>query len=311
MSKKTSYLLGILLTIIIGTFLHWKFCCTTCTAKVEPKEEKTVVIPAPKKIELAPFGIKEVNTDLLDNLKSQYVFDNSNFVIVDSLMTKPEDVNQSSLLIKEYLNENGEKRFNITGYYSSDEVNNSAYPNLGLARANAVKSFMVKKGVSAKSINTFGELNDDLKADAKNIVYNSIDFKLSDKDDETANKELEALMKACEALKEDPLVLYFQTGQSAINLSSAQKEKFAQISNCVDKLGAKVEVVGHTDNTGDPALNMQLGQGRADFAKGYLENNGILSSNIEATSKGPNEPISDNATANGRAKNRRTVVTLK
>ena len=309
MSKKTSYLLGIILTIIIGTFLYWKLGC--CNCKGTKKEKTPIVVEAPKKIELAPFGIKEVNTDLLSNLKSQYVFGNSNFLILDSLMTKPKDVNDASLLIKEYLDKNGEKRFNITGYYSSDEVNNSAYPNLGLARANTVKSFMVKKGVSAKSINTFGELNDELKADANNILYNSIDFNLIDKDDETAKLELEALMKSCEALKSDPLILYFQSGQAAINLSAAQREKFSKITNCVDKLGAKVEVVGHTDNTGDPAKNMELGQGRADFAKGYLVKNGILGGNIDAISKGQTEPISDNATSAGRAKNRRTVVTIK
>jgi len=308
MSKKTSYLLGILLTIIIGTLLYWNLCCKKCKGEEIEDENKTVVIPTPKEIELAPFGIKEVNDNLFTKMEEQFNFGKSNFIVSDSL---PKDVNDGVLKIKEYLDENGEKRFNITGYYTSDEVNNSAYPNLGLARANAVKTYMVKKGISPKLINTFGELNDKLSLGANDIIYKAIDFGLADKaDDETAKKELEELMKACEALKSDPLVLYFQTGQAAINLSATQREKFSKITNCVDKLGAKVEVVGHTDNTGDPAKNMELGQGRADFAKGYLVRNGIISSNINATSKGQTEPIRDNSTAEGRAKNRRTVVTI-
>jgi len=307
MSKKTLYLLGILLTIIIGTFLQWKFCCKACNA--EKIEKPAVVIPKPKEVQLAPFGIKEVNDNLLVKMQEQFSFSKSNFIVTED--TLPKDVNDGVLKIKEYLDENGEKHFNIVGYYTSDEVNDSAYPNLGLARASAVKKYMVSKGVSAKLINTFGELNDKLKADANNIIYNTIDFSIIDKDELASKTEEEALIKACELLKEDPLVLNFQTNQAAIVLSSEQRTKFARISKCVDKLGAKVKVVGHTDNTGNPDNNVILGQERAEFAKKYLVKNGILSGNVIATSKGQTEPIATNATAEGRAKNRRTVVTIE
>ena len=305
MSKKTRYLLGIILTIIIGTILYLMFCCNCNNIE---KEKKTIALPAPEKIELTPFGIKEVNENLLVKMEEQFNFGKSNFVLSDSL---PKDVNDGVLKIKEYLDANGEKRFNITGYYTSDEVNNSAYPNLGLARANSIKSYMAKKGVSPKLINTFGELNDELASGANDIIYKSIDFGLADYDNDAGKKELEELLKSCEALKSDPLILHFKTGETAISLNVAQKEKFAKITNCVDKLGAKVEVVGHTDNTGDPVSNIAFGQGRADFAKGYLVKNGILSSDISAISKGQDDPISDNTTIEGRAKNRRTVVTIK
>jgi len=308
MSKKTIYLLGILLTIIVGTFLYYKLCCNCKNnGKKKEKVDNKLVIPKSKDAILAPFGIKEVNDNLLVKMEEQFNFGKSNFILSDSLS---KDVNDGVLKIKEYLDENGKKRFNIIGYYSSDEINDSGYPNLGLARASAVKSYMVKKGISPKLIDTFGELNDKLSAGANDIIYKSIDFNLVDKDDDTAKKELEALMEACNALKQDPLVLYFQTGQASINLTKEQREKFSKITNCIDKLGAKIEVVGHTDNTGDPQKNIELGQGRADFAKGYLMRNGILSSDISTSSKGPNEPIGDNNTPEGRAKNRRTVVKI-
>lgn len=307
MSKKTLYLLGILLTIIIGTFLYWNLCCKVCNA--EKNEKPAVVIPTPKEVQLAPFGIKEVNDNLLVKMEEQFSFSKSNFVVTEDAL--PKDVNDGVLKIKEYLDESGKKHFNIVGYYTSDEVNDSAYPNLGLARASAVKKYMVSKGVSAKLINTFGELNDKLEADANNIIYNTIDFSIIDKDELTSKTEEEALIKACEALKDDPLVLNFQTNQAAIVLSESQRKKFARISKCVDKLGAKVKVVGHTDSTGNPDNNVILGQERAEFAKKYLVKNGILSGNVIATSKGQSEPISSNATAKGRAENRRTVVTIE
>jgi len=106
-------------------------------------------------------------------------------------------------------------------------------------------------------------------------------------------------------------VLHFNTGQAAINLTAEQRQKIADISRYLDKVdGATCSVVGHTDNTGARATNIQLGQGRADFGKAYLVRNGIPDSKINASSKGPDEPIADNSTETGRAENRRTVITI-
>jgi len=175
---------------------------------------------------------------------------------------------------------------------------------------------MISKGISGKSINTFGKLNDDLQPTSitnttDTIIYKPIDFSLVDKNDEQVNQEEEALKSACEALKANPLVLYFKTSQANIDLTTAQREKFSKMKDCIDKLGASVEVIGHTDATGNADYNVVLGQNRADFAKQYLISNGIPTAKINATSKGQQVPISDNSTAAGRAKNRRTVITIK
>lgn len=310
MSKKIGYLLGILLVILIGTFFHWKLCCPSYNKQKEEKVNKTVVKPDTKKETLketlAPFGIGEVNDQLLLKMKGGFSFENSNFVFVDSLS---KDVHDGASMIKEYLDKNGEKRFNITGFYRSDEENTSAFPNLGLARANDVKNFMISKGISSKAINTFGELNEELTSTG--IIYDGINLNIGNKNVDSANKDEEALKVACEALKDDPLVLHFNTSQATISLSETQREKFAKITNCVDKLGATVKVTGHTDATGNADHNIILGQNRADFAKTYLISNGIPASKITATSKGQTEPISENTTATGRSKNRRTVITIE
>ena len=195
------------------------------------------------------------------------------------------------------------------GFYKSDEKNSSAYPNLGLARANSVKNYLVLHGVPSKQIDTYGQLNDDIHPDDKATLFGPLKFGMLTLD--TADTSaMEALEKACQSVRENPLVLHFKTGQAAIALTNEQRQKIADISHCVDKLGVKVQVVGHTDNTGDAANNVILGQQRADFAKGYLIKNGILGGNIETSSKGQAEPIADNATDEGKAQNRRTVITI-
>ena len=65
-------------------------------------------------------------------------------------------------------------------------------------------------------------------------------------------------------------------------------------------------IEGHTDNVGKEAANIKLSQRRADSIKAYLVKKfGIDSSRLKAVGYGPNEPITSNATKEGRQKNRR------
>lgn len=78
-------------------------------------------------------------------------------------------------------------------------------------------------------------------------------------------------------------------------------------------LNATAVITGYTDNTGNEKANLELGQKRAEAAKEYLvTRHGIDPGRISTQSRGAAEPAYDNATAEGRAKNRRAqiVVTL-
>jgi len=84
----------------------------------------------------------------------------------------------------------------------------------------------------------------------------------------------------------------------------------------LDKIAAdlskiKLEViiaVGNTDSVGTDAYNMALGQRRAQSVKTYLTSKGVDGSRIYTESKGKSNPVASNATAEGRAKNRRTDI---
>ena len=68
---------------------------------------------------------------------------------------------------------------------------------------------------------------------------------------------------------------------------------------------AEVAIYGHTDNVGGAKYNMKLSVGRANSVKQYLVTKGIEPSRIVTRGFGYTKPIADNATAEGRAKNRR------
>lgn len=72
-----------------------------------------------------------------------------------------------------------------------------------------------------------------------------------------------------------------------------------------------VRIVGHTDSTGTDAVNQPLSLKRAESVKNYVEDRGVSAARIEAVGRGEHEPVADNATAEGRAKNRRVEIFLR
>jgi outer membrane protein OmpA-like peptidoglycan-associated protein len=71
-----------------------------------------------------------------------------------------------------------------------------------------------------------------------------------------------------------------------------------------------IEVVGHTDSTGAADYNQALSERRAATVATYVNSRGIDRQRILAFGRGLTQPIADNSTADGRARNRRVELTL-
>ena len=107
----------------------------------------------------------------------------------------------------------------------------------------------------------------------------------------------------------EALVLYinFETGKSAIK---------AESGNIVDELyqmlkenpDLKIIVEGHTDNVGNLASNKTLSEERSSSVKSALVAKGISADRIKTIGYGQDKPIADNATEDGKAKNRRVEI---
>ena len=94
--------------------------------------------------------------------------------------------------------------------------------------------------------------------------------------------------------------------------SVLKPEGRAKLDDLVGKIqGINLEViiaVGHTDSVGSDAYNQRLSVRRAEAVKAYLVSKGIERNRIYTEGKGKKQPIASNATAEGRAKNRRVEV---
>lgn len=101
----------------------------------------------------------------------------------------------------------------------------------------------------------------------------------------------------------------FQTGSAVI--SPASYKLLDEIfQSAVVAEGLKVGVYGHTDNVGTDATNIPLSEKRAGAVKDYLVQKGITTDRVEAKGYGANKPIASNATAEGKAQNRRVEIVL-
>ncbi|WP_374328900.1 OmpA family protein [Azonexus sp.] len=67
----------------------------------------------------------------------------------------------------------------------------------------------------------------------------------------------------------------------------------------------KVQIIGHTDSSGNRQANVSLSLARANSVRDYLISKGIPAESLTAMGSGPDHPVTSNATAEGRARNRR------
>ncbi|NHZ82189.1 OmpA family protein [Massilia sp. CCM 8695] len=94
--------------------------------------------------------------------------------------------------------------------------------------------------------------------------------------------------------------------------SVVKAEGKAALDDLLNKLqGMNTEVmvtVGHTDSVGSDAYNQKLSLRRAEAVKAYIVSKGVEASRVYTEGKGESQPVADNKTAEGRAKNRRVTV---
>lgn len=102
----------------------------------------------------------------------------------------------------------------------------------------------------------------------------------------------------------------FPTNQSALSPEAqARLTELAQRLKTENK-NVYVEIQGHTDDRGDNAYNLQLGNARAEAVRRFLSQQGIALNRMATISYGEDVPVAPNDSADGRAQNRRVVLVV-
>jgi outer membrane protein OmpA-like peptidoglycan-associated protein len=101
--------------------------------------------------------------------------------------------------------------------------------------------------------------------------------------------------------------LYFEQGKAEL-LPQVQASLDTLAQALRSRPTLRLEVQGHTDNQGDPAVNQLLSRRRAEMVCRYLAERGIAASRLRAVGYGGSHPVADNCQPNLRPRNRRVVL---
>lgn len=124
----------------------------------------------------------------------------------------------------------------------------------------------------------------------------------------TRGSGIEVSQTADNQLKLDiPSDVSFDTGR--YDIKPAMRPVLDQIATTLNQHAVtRVTIVGHTDSTGSDAVNNPLSVNRAAATRDYLSSRGVAMGRMSIDGRGSHEPLADNTTAAGRAKNRRVEI---
>jgi outer membrane protein OmpA-like peptidoglycan-associated protein len=128
---------------------------------------------------------------------------------------------------------------------------------------------------------------------------------------EATNNVADSLAKIYALMPKD-LVIWHDFDKARLIADPQMEARLAEFKSWLDKYPESMLLVtGHTDLVGTPEYNQALGLERARAAQKFLETKGFPASRMIVASKGEEEPAAGYITADERAKNRRTVISIK
>lgn len=199
---------------------------------------------------------------------------------------------------------------------SSEEIHYAYLADRAARRANARGSSLYFAEQEKTAISAYNELQETGRLNAQERLAES----------EKARGEAEARAAAAMAslkelgsLRDDPretvLTLsgsvLFKTGEATL-LPVAQ-DSLARVAEALRALPEERSIVveGHTDSQGDDDANQRLSQARAEAVLAFLSSHGVAAGRLSAVGHGESKPIASNATAEGRANNRRVELIIQ
>jgi OOP family OmpA-OmpF porin len=183
----------------------------------------------------------------------------------------------------------------------TDSVGDADY-NIGLSmrRAEAVSAYLVSTGVDSAKLRELG------RGETDPIASNDT------KEGQAENRRVEIVVigepRALDNIRFPSVALFPRRSAELTETGRAVLDKNINEAREMLSRSVFIEVVGHTDDVGDDAYNMDLSEQRAAAVTAYLIDAGVDGSKIVAVGAGESLPIATNTTEQGRAENRRVEI---
>ncbi len=141
------------------------------------------------------------------------------------------------------------------------------------------------------------------------LIGNKMDKQAQKIEEEIPGAQVERVDNGIVVTFDETSGVYFDTNKSNIN-SASQATLNKLIAVFKEYPDTNILVVGHTDSQGSEEYNMTLSKNRAYAVTNYLSGNGINKGRLTTNWFGETQPLHDNSTAEGRAKNRRVNIAI-
>ncbi|SLN17924.1 putative lipoprotein YiaD precursor [Roseivivax jejudonensis] len=141
------------------------------------------------------------------------------------------------------------------------------------------------------------------------LVGNELDKQAAELRNSVGNSQIDVRNTGDRLIVTLPQNILFATDSAQVS-SSIQGDLRAVAGNLSQYPNQTIQVIGHTDNTGDASYNYDLSQRRAQSVSGILVANGVSSGRIQAIGRGEDQPVASNLTPEGRQQNRRVEIVI-
>jgi len=227
-----------------------------------------------------------------------------------------------------YLANNSNKKLILTGRFGIDELNDSDFPNNGVARAEAIKKELVTYGAPGKLI----EVKADSLAEINLIcgkIMTGLEFNFETQDEivqvnsvgkikrnktglNTPINEIDTILKNESNFQENKTYIIFYRENTFKPEIDEKVDIYLKSLAKYLKENPKYRLLlmGHTDNIGDESKHFNFGKYRARKLRDVLLNYQIEKRRIKTDSQGSSAPIGSNNSLAGRTKNRRVEISI-
>ena len=263
---------------------------------------------------IAPLSISDGELDFNTGANQHF-----SFIPSSSIIGIEEEASKAFGNVAKHLEAHPDRQLTLNGWYLENEKNDTEYENLGIARAEQVKSFLVNLDSSIiNRIFTSGEQ----KSAITTINEKQIDgvaFNFSGLTSETSSTEelTEPTTETAVTTSNTSNVavptfaLYGKEEIKGIEMDINLQQQIDNMKSVLDlNPGAYFVVTGHSEASRSERKSYDLGLIWATKVRRFFRNNGIKSRGIKAVSKGDQEPLVDKDDSDAASKNNRVTVEL-
>lgn len=147
-------------------------------------------------------------------------------------------------------------------------------------------------------------------AGAGSLIGQRLDQQEADLRAQMGNNSVQIENTGSELIVTMPQDILFAVDSASLR-PDLQRDLRTVASNLIAYPDSIVQIVGHTDNTGDAAYNQGLSQRRAESVASVLIQNGVTPGRIRSFGRGESAPIATNLTPEGRRQNRRVEIIIQ